>query len=125
MEDYKIFIESTVLSSVHQFSKAEMTPTGGSADYSTYHVEIPANNITGNSGQEYWVIVERQGYDYTNTLGVTNLAGTDPLAAMFRYNLNVSATEVDKPICDIKIDPSTPMPQENLSPVAVKFDASG
>ena len=90
MEDYRIFIESNVLSSVYKFTDSDMTPTGGGENYSTYHVEIPADNITGNTGNEYWVIVEDQLNDYTNPFGVANLADTDRLAAFFRYDLPVS-----------------------------------
>ncbi|MFH1676651.1 MAG: hypothetical protein ABIC40_06465, partial [bacterium] len=56
MEDYRIFIESTVLSSTHEFSDTEMIPIGGDENFSTYHVEIPADNITGVEGNEYWII---------------------------------------------------------------------
>jgi hypothetical protein len=89
MEDYKLFIESTVLSSVHSATSTEMTPIGGDSNFSTYHVEIPADNITGTDSNEYWVIVEQNGLDYTNKFGVGNLADTDPLAAFFRNDLQV------------------------------------
>jgi hypothetical protein len=98
MEDYIIFIESTVLSAVYQLNTSEMTPTGGSAKYYTYHVEIPADNVNGTDGNEYWVIVEQKGYDYTNDFGVTNLADTDPLAALFRYDLAVSGSGNTSPV---------------------------
>ncbi|MCX6644944.1 MAG: PQQ-binding-like beta-propeller repeat protein [bacterium] len=90
MEDYKISIESSVLSSVHEFTTSEMTPIGGDGQFSTYHVEIPADSTPGLEGNEYWVIVEQAGYDYNNDFGVTNLAGADPLSALFRYDLSVS-----------------------------------
>jgi len=90
MEDYKIYLESTVLNSVHQFTTGEMTPIGGGEHYSTYHVEIPADNVPGVHGNEYWVIVEEQDAGYQNEFGVTNLAGSDPLAAFFRFDLTVA-----------------------------------
>ncbi|MFH1676646.1 MAG: hypothetical protein ABIC40_06430, partial [bacterium] len=98
MEDYVIYAESSVLSGVHQFTTPEMTPTGGTDQYSTYHVEIPADNITGTEGNEYWVIVEQNGNDYTNPFGVNNLAGTDPLAAIFRYGLTVGDLNNTPPV---------------------------
>ena len=89
MSDYRLFVESTVLSNPYEFNTDDMTPTGGAEHYSTYHVEIPADSIAGVEGNEYWLIVEQQGYDYTNEFGVSNLAGTDPLAAFFRHDLAV------------------------------------
>ncbi len=86
----KIFIESTVLGSPHEFTAGEMTPVGGTENYSTYHTEIPADNVTGTEGQEFWVIAQYDDFDYSNEFGVSNLAGTDKLAAFFRYDLSVS-----------------------------------
>ena len=96
MDDYTIIIDSTVLSTPHQFMTSEMTPTGGDT-YSTYHAEIPADNITGTGGNEFWVIVESAGHDYSNPFGFPNLAETDPLAAIFRYELTVLSTQVNNP----------------------------
>jgi hypothetical protein len=125
MEDYKLFIESTVLLNPYELSTSEMTPTGGNENYSTYHVEIPADNINSVDGNEYWVIAEDQSHNYQNSFNVINLADTDPLTAFFRFNLDVSpiASNSD-PVCDLIIDPSTPVPMTDLSPVAIKFDAS-
>jgi hypothetical protein len=89
MEDYKLFIESTVLSAVHESGADEMTPVGGNENYSTYHVEIPADDVTQLQGNEYWVIVEYPDFDYTNEFGVINDAWEDSLAAFFRYDLFV------------------------------------
>ncbi len=86
-----IYIESTVLSAVASFDPAAIV-TGGGNHYSTYHVEIPADNVGGIEGQEYWVIAEYQGFDYSNPLGVPNEAGSDYLAAFFRYDLTVEYT---------------------------------
>ena len=123
-----IFIESDVLSAPHQMTSggSEMIPVGGGPSYSTYHVEIPADNITGDSStvnHEFWVIPQYNGYDYTNTFGVTNGAGTDKLASFFRYDLFVSATPYynGPPICDLQV--TTPMPYTGSG--NVYFDASG
>ena len=89
MAEHRIFIESTVLSNVYELNAVEMTPVGGSADYSTYHVEIRADNVTTTAGNEFWVIVENPGYDYGNDFGVSNLAEDETLAAFFRYDLFV------------------------------------
>ena len=113
----KIFIESTVLTSPHEFTPDQMVPVAGDENYSTYHAEIPADNVTGISGHEYWVIAQYDDFDYKNDFGTTNLAGDDPLASFFRYSLTVS-DENPEPPCkniplrddalavDIAIDPS-------------------
>lgn len=91
MEDYLIYIESTVLSGSYDLDASEMTPTGGTS-YSTYHVEITADNLKSAENNEFWVIVHSNKYNYTNDFGVDNLAGTDFLAALFRFDLEVSNT---------------------------------
>jgi len=122
-----IYIESTVLNNPYQLSTFEMTPIGGGAAFSTYHAEVAANNITGNSStvnHEFWVIAQYNNYDYKNTFGVTNLAGDDKLAAFFRYDLYVSPIQYDKlPICDLVITSPT-MPTGGLFGASVTFDAS-
>ncbi|HDS30555.1 MAG TPA: hypothetical protein ENN67_05860, partial [Firmicutes bacterium] len=95
----KIFIESTVLSSVYELTSDEMVPFGGNEHYSTWHVEIPADNVTGLENQEYWVISQHDEYDYTNEFGVNNLAGTDKLAALFRCPLTV----LGEPVSDLEV----------------------
>ncbi len=124
MEDFTIFLESTVLSGVYEFDAADMTPVGGNEDYSTYHVEIPADNITGSEGQEYWIIVECPDEDYSNEYGVMNDAWDDPLAGFFRYDLDV-ITQMEGPVCDIQLDPNNPsMPYVGWD-IPFGFDASG
>jgi len=127
MEDYTIFIESNILDAPHEFSISEMTPIGGTAQYSTYRTEIPADVISSLDGNEMFVIVECADYDYQNEFGAPNLAYTDPLAAIFRYDLPVLDTDPNHdPICDLVIDPSTPMPAEGWDVgVPVTFDATG
>ena len=85
-----IIIESTVLSSNHSLSASEMVPTEIGENYATWHVEIPADNIQGAHGNEFWVIAEYANSNYKNDFGTTNLAGDDPLAAFFRFDLPVS-----------------------------------
>ena len=92
MDDHKIFVESTVLSSPYEFTTNDMTPVGGDENFSTYHVEIPADNIPGKDGNEYWVIVEEKDIDYTNPYDVPNAADGDRLAAFFRYDLPIGGT---------------------------------
>jgi len=108
-----IFIESTVLSVPHEFTMDEMNPIGGTENYSIYHVEIPADNVTSTKHNEFCIIAQYDTFNYTNKLGVPNLADTDKLVAFFRYNLavnnNVSwtqtwgGTSLDAG-CDIAVD---------------------
>ena len=109
MEDYRIIVESTVLSTPYEFTPSDMTPIGGGDSYSTYHIEIPADNVTKTDGNECWVIVEDQNLDYTNSFGSPNLADTDPLAAFFRYDLEVS----DQPPIEVSITVIVPNGGEN------------
>lgn len=120
MEDYKLIIESTVLSTPAWFSS--MTPTGGGVNYSTYHVEIPADNITGITGNEFFVIVEDQKNDYTNPYGVSNQAGTDKLAACFRYDLAVASQPFNNPpvITGVTDD----IPPTGLNEIVTSLDTS-
>ena len=120
-EDYKLIVESTVLSSPYEIP--DMTPIGGNENYSTFHVEIEADNVTGISGNEFWVIAECLSDDYKNNFGVTNLAGDDPLAAFFRFDLDVSSAPGNHdPVCDVEV-----VTQEFTGwlSVDVEFDASG
>jgi hypothetical protein len=119
---YNLYVESSVLSALHTATPSEMTPTGGTSTYSTYHFDIPADNITGTNGNQFWVIVEEQQYNYVT--GVPNSAGNDKLAAFFRYDLFVSPTSYNQPpVCDLVV--VTEMPVSGWSPVPVVFDASG
>jgi hypothetical protein len=99
-----IYIESTVLSAVASFDPATIV-TGGGDHYSTYQVEIPADNVTGIEGQEYWVIAEYDGFDYTNDFGVPNETGNDPLAACFRYDLGILTESPECTTTVLGIDP--------------------
>jgi len=119
-----ITVESTVLSAPHQLTPDEMSPVGGSEHYSTYHLEISADSVDGIEGNEYWIIASQDGFDYSNDFGVPNDAETDTLTAYFRYNLDVSPTPGDDPVCDLVIDPASPvMPYEGWG--VFTFDASG
>ncbi len=84
-----IFVESTVLSAVHEFDASEMTPVGGDDNFSTYHAEIPADSVEGLEGNEFWVIAEYGDLDYTCDFAPPGGAPEAPLAAFFRYDLEV------------------------------------
>ncbi|MCK4720665.1 hypothetical protein KAU08_08400, partial [bacterium] len=113
-----IYIESTVLSAVASFDPATIV-TGGGDHYSTYHVEIPADNVSGIEGQELWVIAEYDGFDYTNEFGVENEAGTDFLSAFFRYDLEI-LTEPPECTTTVKcIGPSYALPDSFIDDVII------
>ena len=65
------------------------TTIGGGANYSTWHIEVPADNLSFNSSTagdaEYWVICEYAGYDY-NSLYTEGENPTDALASFFHYD---------------------------------------
>jgi len=92
MEDYGIQIESTVLDHVYALDNMEMVPVGGTDTYSTYHVDILADEVDGIEGQEFWLVVEYPGYDYSNPSGVPNHAESETLAAFFRHDIEVFST---------------------------------
>ena len=126
MQDYQIYLESTALSSVYEFTESQMTPVGGGLNYSTYEVEIAADNLAGAEGNEYWVIVECADADYSNEFGVMNDAWDDPLAAFFRFDLKVSNISPNElPVCDLQVNECTVDYWDITDHVAVEFDASG
>ncbi len=119
----KIIIESTVLTSGHEFDAPTIT-TGGDEHVSTYHVEIDAEDASGTDGHEYWAIAEYTDFGYANDFGTTNLCGNDPLSAFFRYDLDVQqGFSNEDPICDLLV--VTEMPASGWNEVPVEFDASG
>ncbi|HDS31064.1 MAG TPA: hypothetical protein ENN67_08485 [Firmicutes bacterium] len=123
--DYRIIVESTVLSAPYVFTDTDMTVTDNGTNWASFHVEIPADNITSLDGNEFWVIAEYDGYDYSNEFGVINDAWDEPLKAYFRFDLPVSDTPPggnQDPVCTL--DVVTEMPAENWGEVNVEFDAS-
>jgi len=94
MLDYIIYIESTVLLSEYTLNTSEMTPTGSGDNWNTFHVQIPADSVLSTASNELWVIVEDADADYTNPFGVPNVADNDPLAACFRFPLDVGSEPV-------------------------------
>jgi len=121
-----IVVESTVLSSPHNLTPAEMTPIGGDENHSTWHVDIPADAVAGTDGNEYWVIAQYDACDYSNDFGAHNLVEEESLAAYFRYDLPVSGEPTNTaPVCDLVVDPASPaMPYDGWSET-FGFDATG
>jgi hypothetical protein len=91
MTDYTLIVESTVLSTPYTATTADMTPVSSGPNYQTYHLEIPADNVVNPTGNKFWVIAECADENYVCPFGVDNLAGTDKLAACFRYDLPLSS----------------------------------
>lgn len=85
MMAYTIKIDSTVLSSTYTANMFEMTPTASGSGYYTYHIEIPATNVTSATGNEMWVIIEYAGQTYSNPFGVPNGTGGDSIATYMRF----------------------------------------
>jgi hypothetical protein len=126
MEDLRIFVDSTVLSAAHEFSQPEMTPIAGGEHFSTYHAEIPADSVHSLDGNEFWVIVETAGCDYSNPVNAPNDAWNDPLAAFFRFPLPVSDIPPVALVCDLHLDQgnSPQMPFKDWAQTFT-FDATG
>jgi hypothetical protein len=93
MNDYAVYVEGSVLSTLYHLTESEMTPTASGTHWFTYHVEIQADNITGTEGNEMWVVVEDSNADYTNPLGVPNTADGDHIAACFRLPVTVADSQ--------------------------------
>ncbi len=128
MQDYRIFIESTVMSTWDKFTDNQ--PTGSGEHYYTYHFDITPDNLTGSGDQELWIIVDYAGYKYKNDFGVPNQCGNDLVAAAFRYDLYVNNKPYKTdPVCELKVDPSTPANQEvwdfEADAIDITFDATG
>jgi hypothetical protein len=116
----RIFIESTVLDSVYEFTAGDMIPVGIGDHYATYHVEIPADSVPGPDDNELWVVAQYDGFDYTNEYGVPNLAAGDRLASLFRFELHINP---DCPIPNITgIDPDHGWVDQNPCDVMVYCD---
>jgi len=94
MTEYKIAVESTVTSAPYTLDLSEMTPWLSDGQYHVYHVEIEADDIKSANGNEVWVSVKYPGMDYSNPLGVPNIADGDALTACFRSDLTVSSFPV-------------------------------
>ncbi|HDS29736.1 MAG TPA: hypothetical protein ENN67_01695 [Firmicutes bacterium] len=83
-----IIIESNILYIPYQMDSSEMIPIGGDEHFSTWHVEIPADEVN-ESGNEFFVIAQYDGFDYSNEFGTMNDAWNDPLCAYFRFDHKV------------------------------------
>jgi hypothetical protein len=117
-----IKVESTVLTANYSFTGSAI---GGGENFSTYHIEVPADKIMSTGGNDFWVVPEYAGFNYKNDFGVTNSAGNDALASFFHYDLYVSPVAYNKlPVCDLDITSPT-MPASGIGGVPVSFDASG
>jgi len=125
MEDYDIIIESTVTSGPYQLDDTEMIPVGGNENYSTYEVEITADDVIGTENNEFWVLVQYPGLDYSNSFEMPNLAEDEILTAYFRYAFEVTSGGGNQdPICDLVVVTDLPAIGWDVG-TPVEFDASG
>jgi hypothetical protein len=91
-----IIVESNVIMSANTFDPATIA-TGGDGTFSSYHVEIPADNVLGTDNNEYWIIAQYDAYGYSNDFGVPNSAGSDSLTSYFKYVLFTADTPYNQP----------------------------
>jgi len=98
-----LIIESSVIRTVHAYLPDDIV-TGCGDVYTSYHVEIPADNVTGIENQYFWLIGVYENFKYTGVRGIPNDASNDNLAAFFRYDLYVSPQTYDSdPVCNLSI----------------------
>jgi len=125
MEDYNIWIESTVTSSPYELDDTEMTPVASNGQFNTYAVTLDADSVTGINDNHYWVIVEYPGYDYSNDFEIPNLADDEVLMAFFRYDLDVSGDPQNlDPVCDLQVVEGS-LDGWDATGAYVELDASG
>ena len=116
-----ITIECEEIGGSYSLSPAEMVPTGVTGEVATYHVEIPANNVTDNEPSEYWVIPEYDGVTYTSAMTPPGGAPNATLAAFFRFELYIHDDYYNRdPDCSFEV--VTPMP--HVGNGEIEFDAA-
>ncbi len=121
----QIYIEANFMSALYPLDMVEMIPTGGSENYSTYHVELNADALTSWMSNELWIIAEYNDSDYSNKFGFPNDAEDEPLASFFRYHIPVAQEAPTDLICDVEIDPDSPPMPYSGPPANFTFDATG
>ncbi|MFH1675530.1 MAG: PKD domain-containing protein [bacterium] len=122
MEDYILYLESTVQNNIYQLDPPDMTVTGSGDHFCSYHVTVPADNVQYKDGNEYWVIVQYPVYNYSNPYGIPNQLEGTILAAFFRFDLPVGSSPDNlDPVCDLIDGPQTPIG----CGVEAEFDATG
>jgi hypothetical protein len=87
-----IIIESSVLGAPVTFANGDINTGTPAATYSCYSIDIPADNVTGTTGNYVYIIAEYEGSDYSNEFGVPNSASADNLAAYYYLDLFVADT---------------------------------
>jgi hypothetical protein len=118
-----IYIEANGLFATLQIFDPDAILTGGGTTYSTYHIDIPVDNVSSSGNKEFWVIAEYDSEDYSNEFGIPNSAA-GPLAAFFQGTVLVGTDPCvpnNSPICDVQV--ITPMPYIGWETL-IEFDAS-
>lgn len=110
-----IWLESTVLSAAYEFDSMDMTPTGGDEYVSTYHVEVPGDNVTQFEGNEFWVICEAGAWTYTYEFTPPGGAPDATLAAFFRFPLEISDEVPCLSVSPTAIDPESGFSGKSVS----------
>lgn len=94
MKDFQITVESTVTSVPYTMNLSEMVPSYMATPEIKFEVEIPADTVSSFAGNEYWVIVEYPGEDFSNPFGIPNDTGNANLVSAFRSSIPVSPTPI-------------------------------
>ena len=106
-------IESSVLANVEEFDFETYALPGGE-NYSTWHIEQEADNLTSDEGNYLWLIAESEAYDYVNLEGVPAADAT--LAAFWRYELAVAGESTCPDVYVTGVDFDPPHGQSNPTP---------
>jgi len=118
----KITVESPLCGPAHLLTPAEMTPTGGTGTYSTYHVEVPTTNVKSTAYSWFFIIAQAGTHDYKCEFTPPGGAPTAFLAGFFRGEIFVSDVRYNQdPECIMEV--VTPMPHKG--PGCIEFDATG
>jgi hypothetical protein len=118
-----IYIEADGLFSTLQAFDPVVISNGGGTTYSTYHIDIPVDNVSSSGNKAFWVIAEYDSEDYSNEFGIPNSA-TGALGAFFQGTVLVGTDPCvpnNSPICDVQV--VTPMPYVGWETL-IEFDAS-
>jgi hypothetical protein len=117
-----IIIESSVLSANATFANGDINIGTPAATYSCYSIDIPADNVTGTTGNYVYIIAEYGASDYSNEFGVPNSASADALAAYFYLPLEVGDTSPCNPVTVTGTDTANMGPQNY---VGVEINGTG
>jgi hypothetical protein len=88
-----VYIESDVFSANVEVPGP---PAPGGAHWSTWSIDVAADDVDASGWDDFWVICQYDEYSYTEAYTVPGTVPDEPMAAFFNFDLWVSPT----PYCD-------------------------